>query len=542
MKNSNVVAIVGGGSVGVSFLAQLVSEAIECQLTSGLDILMFEPQRTAGPGYAYQDDYPGNLLNTRADTMSALASDKAHFLHWLQRHRADWEVRFPGLDVTPDAFLPRSLFGQYLADTFASTVAKARAAGIALRQINDKVVDLAACHDGDYYIDTEESGAFHASRIVLCCGNLASTNFPALTGKAHFHNSPYPGRKLRTEVARDATVCVLGTNLSAIDTVISLIEGGHQGKIVCASRNGRLPSVRGVLNDPITPHYVTRERIDDIIASNGGKLSLLDVSTLIQHEYERCTGAQLDLEAILNRSTGAYDYLSTEIDESARHQRFWQSVIYATNSIVDYIWHKLDLAEKRLFQASVKALWYSYRVSFPLENARKIREYMRLDRMSVFGGLTAIRQRADDGVFELKIADRKSGFRSTIECDVVINATSYSTDVLQTDDALVRNLLRRRLAQPNEFGGFELDFDSGRLVPPNNAHIRGISVLGSLAAGTYFWTNAMDVNARLAQQQARLIVAELAGARQRMEARAMIQPAPIRPIAAAQLVPESVAG
>lgn len=200
------------------------------------------------------------------------------------------------------------------------------------------------------------------------------------------------------------------------------------------------------------------------------------------------------------------------------------------------------MAEKRLFQASVKALWYSYRVSFPLENARKIREYMRLDRMSVFGGLTAIRQRADDGVFELKIADRKSGFRSTIECDVVINATSYSTDVLQTDDALVRNLLRRRLAQPNEFGGFELDFDSGRLVPPNNAHIRGISVLGSLAAGTYFWTNAMDVNARLAQQQARLIVAELAGARQRMEARAMIQPAPIRPIAAAQLVPESVAG
>jgi len=541
MRNRSVVAIVGGGSIGVSFLAQLVAEAIACQCTDGLEIIMFEPQCTAGPGYAYQDDFPGNLLNTRADTMSALASDKAHFLTWLKRHRAEWETQFPHLTVTPDAFLPRSLFGQYLADTFASTVAMARAAGISFRQVSDKVVDLVACYDGDYYIDTNGSGAFHASRIVLCCGNLDSTNFPALVGAAHFYNNPYPGRKFGTSVDRDASVCVLGTNLSAIDTVISLIEGGHRGKIICASRNGRLPSVRGTLNDPITLQFVTRQRIDDIIAANGGKLNLLDVSMLIKCEYERCTGSQLDLEAIMNRRTGVYDYLSTEIDESASQQRFWQSVIYATNSIVDYIWHKLDLAEKRVFQSSVKALWYSYRVSFPIENARKIREYMRTDRMSVFGGLTDIRKRADDGVFELKIVDMRSGFRSTIECDVVINATSYSTDVTQTDDPLVRNLLRRRLAQANEFGGFELDFDSGRLISPDRRCSRGISVLGSLATGAYFWTNAMDVNARLAHQQAHLVVSELSDVRRSDDKAIMLAPTR-RPLRVKHRAAENIAG
>jgi hypothetical protein len=39
--------------------------------------------------------------------------------------------------------------------------------------------------------------------------------------------------------------------------------------------------------------------------------------------------------------------------------------------------------------------------------------------------------------------------------------------------------------------------------------------LGSLAGGTYFWTTSMDVNARLARDQARRIAAEISRAPER---------------------------
>jgi uncharacterized NAD(P)/FAD-binding protein YdhS len=523
MRERQVVAVVGGGSVGVSFLIQLVEATIKQDAAYKVEILLFEPKNSPGPGAAYQEDYRTNLLNTRADTMSAVAGNRRHFLDWLEDNRSLWEQDFPGVEVAAEAFLPRNLFGRYLMHTFHDTVAKARAAGIHFKCIEDRAVDVVPCHDGSYYLDTLHSGAYRANRVVLCCGNLESTNFPGLAGVRNFYNNPYPGEKYARSLARNASVCILGTNLSAIDTAISLIEGGHQGKIVCVSRNGRLPSVRGTINAPVTLQLMTRQSIDAIVARNGGSLRLEDVASLLKSEYERSTGKQLDLAAIMNLQTGTYDYLNTEIEQSATQQRFWQSVIYATNSIVDYIWHKLDLAEKIVFQSTMKALWYSYRVSFPLENALKIREYMRKDRLSVFGGFVDVQANEQTGTFGLKIADARTGFRSTIDCDAVINATSYSTDVAKSDDRLVKNLLRRQLAVPDEFGGFALDFESGLLMSENGRINAGISVLGSLATGTYFWTNAMDVNARLAACQAIRIAGEISNAQSAVATTPVIQ-------------------
>jgi hypothetical protein len=44
-----------------------------------------------------------------------------------------------------------------------------------------------------------------------------------------------------------------------------------------------------------------------------------------------------------------------------------------------------------------------------------------------------------------------------------------------------------------------------------------ISVLGTMAAGTYFWTNSMDVNARLARGVAGRLVQELCASETRAE-------------------------
>lgn len=495
------IAIVGGGSVGVAYFTQLINEAVSQGLSRHLEVLIFESQKTSGPGYAYQADFECNLLNTRADAMSAVADDKRHFIRWLDEHGVDQAIDFPETIIDDHAFLPRSLFGRYLAHQYEQAMALARANGIKVTPVTSTVTDLISLSDRRPCIDTESGVAYVADRVVLSMGNLPSTSFTQLNDIAGFVRNPYPTRDMVRNIPATASVCVLGTGLSAIDTVLSLVEAGHQGKIVMASRNGRLPSVRGTFNHPHTLTHLTRVHIDDFCRANGGLLKLHDVFTMLRREIEEVTGASIDLKHIMNLNAGVLEYINSEIVQADNAERIWQSVIYSTNSIIDYVWHRLSRDEKHVFQKTFGSLWSSYRVSVPVKNAHKLHALLKADRILVLGGVSQVTYNEAAKVFETRIDDRRNAFRTVIESEYVINATGYSVQVEKSAVPLVVNLLRRRLAEPNEFGGFELDFDTGELVGSAGKTWPNVSVLGSLASGTYFWTNAMDVNVRLARRQ-----------------------------------------
>jgi uncharacterized NAD(P)/FAD-binding protein YdhS len=501
MKKKLKIAVVGGGSVGIAYFTQLIDEAVRQGLGARLEVLIFESQTSTGPGYAYQPDFECNLLNTRADAMSAVAGNKRHFIDWLAQHGPAHAADFPDTVIDDHAFLPRSLFGRYLAHHHEQALATARAHGIEVTRIASTVTDLISLSDRRPCIDTEDGTAYVVDRVILSMGNLPSTSFAHLHGKPGFFRSPYPTRTMVRDIPSTAPVCILGTGLSAIDAVLSLVEAGHQGKIIMASRNGRLPSVRGIFNQSRTLSRLTRDQIDGFCRANGGMLKLSDVFTVLRQEIEEATGASVDLEQIMNAGAGILDYIASEIAQASNAERLWQSVIYSTNSVIDYVWYRLSSEDKHVFQKTFGSLWSSYRVSFPVKNAHKLHALLRADRVLVFGGVKQVSYNETNKVFETRIDDRSNGFRSVVESEYLINATGYSVQVEHSDVPLVRNLLRRRLARPSEFGGFELDFDSGKLIDAAGKIWPNVSVLGSLASGTYFWTNAMDVNVRLARRQ-----------------------------------------
>jgi uncharacterized NAD(P)/FAD-binding protein YdhS len=331
---------------------------------------------------------------------------------------------------------------------------------------------------------------------------------PHLLGRPGFYNSPYPAQDMASAIPPLAPVCILGTGLSAIDAVLSLSAAGHRGKLILASRNGRLPSVRGSFNQSRSLS-LTRDSVDAMCEANGGVLSLDVVFAALQKEVMRATGLACDLQAIMNPGAGILDYITSEIALADSVERLWQSVIYSTNGVIDYIWHRLSDADKRRFQNTFGSLWSSYRVSFPLKNAKRIHALLRADRVLVFGGVKSTQYNEESNLFETRI------------------------DVARSQVPLVGNLLRRKLAVPNEFGGFNLDFETGSLVDATGTVARNISVLGSLAAGTYFWTNAMDVNVRLARGQVNDTLRALGTVDRRPERPISIRP--LAPVAAASL-------
>lgn len=507
------VAIVGGGSVAVSFLYQLLLSWQADSAARSLTITVFEPQAVCGPGGAYQEDLPSNLLNIPAGNMSARADQRMDFVDWLRTQDAAW-LRGYGVDaIAPSDFLPRPLFGAYMRAVYERCRELALAQGVALAQVQRRVQRVSPLADGSVRIEAEGNAPCLARYAVLCNGNLPSQAFPALQGAPGYFNSPYPVADLAREISPDASVCIVGTSLSAVDAVAALQQSGHRGPLLCVSRNGRLPSVRSPHNQaPTALRHFNQEGILRLAARQGGTLTLDAIAGALQDEVLALHGA-LDADEIFGLAGNAQRALDEEIRRSSQAARPWQAVAAATNAVVEQVWHLMPDAERQRFQSRWRALWMARRATFPMRNALKLQALFKTGQLQVRAGYVDTRYRdaghdPAGGRFHTRL--RGTNGETTQRSDYLINATSFSVDVARTDDPLISTLLRDGHARADPFGGLALDFNTGCLKTAQDAVLGQVSVLGSLAGGTYFWTTSMDVNARLARDQAVRIATALA--------------------------------
>ncbi len=139
----------------------------------------------------------------------------------------------------------------------------------------------------------------------------------------------------------------------------------------------------------------------------------------------------------------------------------------------------------------------------------KVQQLLHSDQLTVYAGYKETFYDEAAGRFVTGVLDRTKAFEAALFSDVVINATGYTTDVTKMRSSLLKAMQFNGLLCPNEFGGVNLEFETGRVIARSGAVMPGLFALGSLASGTYFWTNAMNVNARLAAEVVKTIHREL---------------------------------
>ena len=501
------LAIVGGGSVGVSFLYQFLLALQAAPAPQPPTIHLFEPQAVPGPGGAYQDDLRSNLLNIPAGNMSARADHRLDFVDWLRDQDASWLQGYGVTTIDPADFLPRPLFGAYMGAVYERCRLLAQSLGVTLAHVRSRVQRVAPQPDGRVRVEPGHGAPLVARHAVLCNGNLPSQAFPSLEGLPGYFNSPYPVSALAHAIAPDASVCIVGTSLSAVDAVAALQQAGHRGPIVCVSRNGRLPSVRSPHNRaPDTLQRLSRDGALALAAQHGGALTLDVIWQALRDEVLALQGS-LDDDDVLGTDGDPRSALEDEIRRSSGRPRPWQAVAAATNAAVDRIWHLLPDTERRRFQSQWRSLWMARRATFPMRNALKLQALFATDQLRVAAGFAGCDHDSSTGLFRTRL--RTADGETELLSHHLINATSFSVDAQRTDDPLVSQLVREGHAQADPHGGLALDYGTGCLNDAGGQRVAGVSVLGSLAAGTYFWTTSMDVNARLACDQADRIAASL---------------------------------
>jgi uncharacterized NAD(P)/FAD-binding protein YdhS len=441
--------------------------------------------------------------------MSPLPADPGHFLRWLEENEDRWRGSFGDVVVHPNAFLPRALFGLYLRQMHEQSVCILGNADIEVQHVRTEIEGLGHTGTGLYELHSKGSPTYLADAVILATGNHESTTWDALRRSDGYFGSPYPCNRLVEGIRKDQSVCILGTSLSAIDAAVSLTDAGHRGKIFMASRNGRLPSVRGERNKKRSPGLLSRDRVALVAKRNGGHLKLETIFTLLMMELRNSEGASPGLDTILRPKAGPQRYIDCEVEDASTRDRAWQTIIYALNESIDLVWHYLCDEERRRFEREFKSRWLAYRVSFPVQNARKIQNLLHSDQLTVHGGCEAVWYDEDQCSFGTRIRDLRRGFRATLFTNYLVNSTGYTTDVANFRSELVNQLVKAGLAAPHPFGGLKLDFANSELISASGHRVPKVYVLGSLAAGTYLWTNAMNVNARLATSVVRAVLTEL---------------------------------
>src|SRR5271155_5044964 len=107
--SQHIVAIIGGGFTGSTLAAQLLRNS-----GGNVSVALIERGARLGRGVAYSTECADHLLNVRARNMSAYPDDPEHFLEWARLNHE------PG--ASPDDYLPRPLYGQYIASVLQQEI------------------------------------------------------------------------------------------------------------------------------------------------------------------------------------------------------------------------------------------------------------------------------------------------------------------------------------------------------------------------------------------------------------------------------------
>jgi uncharacterized NAD(P)/FAD-binding protein YdhS len=435
------IAIIGGGFSGTLTAVNLARLSRE-----PLRVTLINHGPPLHRGIAYGTSRPEHLLNVAARNMSALPDHPNHFLDWL-RTRSEF-ADTPEAELR-ETFMPRQVYGDYirsLALQYVRPIWPNHKVGI--ETIDGEATGMRREGTG-WRIELANGAAVGADKVVLACGNETPADLPgaeALAGNPAWCANPWRGWQERLP-ADGGAIIVLGTGLTTVDIVITLLRLNWRGVVHAVSRHGLLPQshFKGIEYDAFPPKDTD--------------LATLGLPALVELLEQHC--------ARLHR-LGANPGII--VDKMRPHtQRVWQA---------------FSAEDKRAFMANHAARWNVIRHRIAPSIHQQITTALMTGMLQVHrGSVMRVEAQAQGAGLRVQVSDPESGV-SHLDGDLVINATGPQTRFSLTRSTLLRDLLASGIAQPDAM-------DMGIRIAPDFAVVDGsgaasatLYAMGPLLRGT----------------------------------------------------------
>jgi uncharacterized NAD(P)/FAD-binding protein YdhS len=436
------VAIVGGGASGTMLAIQLLRRRTDARF------LMLDRAGDFARGIAYRTAEPTHLLNVPAGRMSALPDDEGHFLRWLQQQQPS---------AGPDSYARRTLYGNYLAQLLAAEQGAAWPSTV-LELRRSEVCDVTKLSEG-FRLRMDTGDDVLARHAVLALGNFLPAPLPASAAAAtRIWKSPWASDV--SWPASEASVLLVGTSLTAVDVLLSLLARGHRGRVHLLSRHGLLPNAH---QTPSSPPL----------------------------EFEHLPEGRLcPLVRLLREAAAGTDD--------------WRAAVDGLRPHTHRLWRALPDPERRRFARHVRTHWEVHRHRLAPEVEQRVQALVLTGQAQLLAGrLLAL----DTAGSRLEARFRKRGGgapEELLQVDAVVNCTGPPGHSLQAD-ALVGALLRVGLAQPGPLGlGLATD-DEGRVLDAGGRVLPNLWAMGAVRRGELWESTAVpDIRHQAAALAGRL--------------------------------------
>lgn len=414
--SNRTVAIIGGGATGALLARALIRR-------TGREVVLISPESSPGRGVAYGAAQPWHILNARAGSMSICPDDPMHLVRW---------ARERGHAIEGTDFLPRALYGDYLAEQFTETI---KVSGGRLRH---HVATATALHQDEHgYAVLTDAGPVRAGQVILAVGNPEQQRLPGVGDAArtspHFVTDPWSAYQ---RPAADEPILLIGTGLTAVDVALTLTETGHRGPIEAISRRGLHPLAHPQL-PPSSAH-------PDLILDGG-----------------------LTLRQLMRRVRAA---IAAGAD--------WVAVIDTLRHQADRLWDDFSDCDRQRFLRHVNRFWDVHRHRMAPPVAARIAELQEQGRLRFSAGRLESVEPDPRGGLTVRI-----GGEPARRFGAVISCTGPGT-LPGSANPFLASLFRDGVIQPGPYGlGIDTDPD-GRIRT-------GLWLAGPLRRGHSWETTAV---------------------------------------------------
>lgn len=480
-------AVIGGGLTATAMLCRLVQRVRKKVQQGRLDparlrIQLYEKQDTFGPGFPHNERFvlPFHITNMCASDMGILAGRPDDFQGWVTQNSECLQSCLPWFgDKTsgPDAggltcnHYPRAVMGEYLKTRFQGAVQLAQELGLTVDLYpKTEVVDLKlnanriclsirALGSGDIF-------EREADRVLLATGHW----FEADDRDGYF-TSPWPAEKLLSSIPKGAQVAVIGTSLSAIETLLTLTSEGkfnrspggellyapaEKSRTFCLySRRGLLPKVRGKMGGRRN-RFLNRVNIDRLLSENHGKLTLEAIFKLLNSDLEDAYGYPIDWQEVINPTGSPVQLLQGYLEDAVNGdgpegEIIWQTVLHQSFDMVRDMYLNLTMEDRRRFEERYTSVFFTHAATQPSINAEKLLALMRAGIVNVvkLGRAYRLAYNAATHGFDFRYRDQQ-GRPKRDSYRYVVNARGQEKSLETNPSKLIRNLLQSGIIQIEE--------------------------------------------------------------------------------------------
>lgn len=408
------VAILGGGFSGAAAAVQLVRRA-----DRPLAVTVVEPRAELGHGLAYSATDPDHRLNVPVERHALDPDDPDAFARWLAAHevlQGDPEARRPDGRV----FARRRDFGRFVADAVRACAALPGGSTVTHRRDRAVAIEpglgagLGTGLGGAAAADPAHAGwrvhlaggeALAADLVIVATGNppprLPAFVAPALAARRGVIANPLQTTRLLDEVGPGDRVCVLGSGLTALDVLSTLVRRGQRAPVTVLSRHGLRPHGQPaaaelpMLRTPHAPFEAPGGPLPDFVAALGPAPRLRPLLRALRKRVHADAAAGLP----------------------------WQAAFGALRDSVWRFWPDVPEADKRQFLRHLRTWYDVHRFLSPPQNDAIVQAAVDAGRVRFVAARVLVVETAADGRLQVRHRPRGSTAAVAETFDALINCT-----------------------------------------------------------------------------------------------------------------------